>query len=387
MKIALDAQLASAGADYRSAGVSGYSAALLRELGALRAAGATRHQFVAFVNHPDIDAPGVKLVRSRLPLGKPPLRIAWEQAALPMQLARRGFDLVHGLVNVLPLASTTRPSGLFSLPGVVTVHDLSFVRMPEVLPRVKRAYLTALCRASTSQARRVIAVSRQTADDLIAAFGLASARIDVVPNGVSDHFAPAPGEDLAAFRRARRLPDRFLLYVGTLEPRKNLERLVRAYGRWRTANPADDDVALVLAGAQGWFFETIFQTVRELGLQDQVLFPGFVPAAELPSWYRAALGFVYPSRFEGFGLPVLEAMASGTPVITSRAPALLEVAGDAALTVAADDEAGLADCINLLVDQSALRAELARRGLARAASYSWARTARETVQVYEEAVR
>ena len=141
---------------------------------------------------------------------------------------------------------------------------------------------------------------------------------------------------------------------------------------------------LVLAGGKGWYFETIFQTVADLGLADDVIFPGYVPAADLPDWYRAAAVFVYPSLYEGFGLPVLEAMACGVPVICSRTPSLLEVAGDAALTVEPDDAAGLAHALALLLAQPGLHAHLAARGLAQARRFTWRRCAEQTIAVYDE---
>jgi glycosyltransferase involved in cell wall biosynthesis len=140
----------------------------------------------------------------------------------------------------------------------------------------------------------------------------------------------------------------------------------------------------VLAGGKGWYYETIFAEVQALGLAEHVLFPGFVPPAELPDWYRAAVAFVYPSLFEGFGLPVLEAMAAGTPVICSRIPSLLEVVGDAALTVAPHDEVALADVLHLLYDQPALAARLRTLGLRQAAQFSWAHSAQRTIQVYNK---
>ncbi len=374
MQIALDAQLVHTGGGFRSAGVSAYSLNLLRALGEARVAGATRHRFTAYVNAAGLELPGVDLVQSRLPLARPTARIVWEQTLFPLALGRA--EVVHGLVNVLPLAAHA--------PGVVTVHDLAFLRMPDALPRAKRAYLAALCRASVARAVHVIAVSTQTADDLRALFNTPARKITVVPNGVGDEFSPGTAEAIAAFRAARALPERFLLFVGTLEPRKNLETLVRAYARWREhAAPGDRDVKLVLAGGKGWFYDQIFAQVQALGLAGDVLFPGYVPAEELPNWYQAALGFVYPSRLEGFGLPVLEAMACGAAVITSRAPSLVEVAGDAAICVEALDEQALADALALLVAQEPLRAELRRRGLARAAQYSWRRTAAETIAIYE----
>jgi glycosyltransferase involved in cell wall biosynthesis len=232
----------------------------------------------------------------------------------------------------------------------------------------------------------VIAVSRQTADDLQRFFGTPTAKLDVVYNGVAGHFTPAGARTSDVFRRHKGLPDRFLLYVGTLEPRKNLERLLDAYAQWRAdASPQDRDVALVLAGAQGWFYEQIYRRVHTLNLSDMVHFPGFVPTEELPNWYRAALAFVYPSLFEGFGLPVLEAMACGTPVLCSDAPSLGEVAGEAALIFAAEDTKALREALARIVAESSLRQHLRKRGLAQACQFSWERCAAETRTVYEYA--
>lgn len=376
MHIALNAQLISTADNYRGAGVSNYSLQLLTALGEVAQPGALSHRFTAFVNAADLTIAGVDLVATRLPLVRPPLRIAWEQLLLPWELRRVHADLVHGLVNVLPLLGST--------PGIVTVHDLSFVRTPERLPAFKRAYLTQLCRASVAAAAQVIAVSQQTADDLMHAFGTPAAKITVIHNGVASDFSPGNPAASAAFRAAHDLPERYLLYLGTLEPRKNLELLVRAFGRWRQQASADDRaLKLVLAGAKGWHYATIFQRVAELGLEDAVIFPGFVPRAELPDWYRGAEAFVYPSIFEGFGLPVLEAMACGAPVICSQAASLLEVAGDAALTFPANDEEALTTALHQVLTEPALRADLRGRGVARARRFSWQRTAQATLALYD----
>lgn len=383
MQIALNAQLISTGDNYRAAGVSSYSLHLLQALGQLRLNGQLAHTLHAFVNAPELVIPGVELRPTTLPLQNPLARIAWEQTALPLALARHGDGLVHGLVNVLPLATPA--------PGVVTVHDLSFVRTPESLPRAKRAYLNALCRRSVDKARHVIAVSRQTADDLIAYYQTPANKISVIHNGVGEAFTPSsasrPTLPPAATAPAALPTDPYLLYIGTLEPRKNLPLLIQAYALWRTqTSSANHNVRLVLGGGKGWAYESIFEIVRGLGLEPMVDFPGFIPSPQLPDWYRCALAFVYPSKFEGFGLPVLESMACGTPVITSRAPSLLEVAADAALTFPSDDAAALADAIQLVVEQPALRAELSRRGIARASQFSWQRTARATAQVYDQVI-
>lgn len=378
MRIALNAQLVSAQESYRSAGVSNYSRQICSALGELRTAGATPHDFAAFAHVDNLTAPGLKVVPTPAVLERPLARIAWEQTALPAALARGRFDLVHGLVNMLPLATAT--------PGVVTVHDLSFVRAPGRLPPLKQLYQVVLARLSVARARAVIAVSRQTAADVIACFGAPAARVHVVYNGVGAEFTPGNDRDAAHFRTARGLPPRFLLAVGTLEPRKNLVRLVRSFARWRArAAPAEQDVHLVLAGGKGWGYDAIFAEVQAAGLTDVVYFPGFVPWAELADWYRAALAFVYPSLFEGFGLPVIEAMACGAPVLCSQAPGVAEVAGDAALTVAPHDDEALTDGLRLLIEQPNLRTALRRRGLAHAARFSWRRCAEETAAVYDEA--
>jgi glycosyltransferase involved in cell wall biosynthesis len=376
MQVALNAQLLSTTASYRGAGVSNYSRHLLLALGAL-AQETPDLALTAFVNVADFAADGVQMVRSRLPLQQPLARIAWEQSTLPLALRTAQADLVHGLVNVLPLATP--------VPGVVTVHDLSFVRLPEKLPRAKRWYLTQLCRASVQKARRVIAVSRQTADDLCEFFDLPAARISVIHNGVADHFAPQAPAAIAAFRQQHGLPERFLLYLGTLEPRKNLPLLIRAYAQWRKrATPTERAIPLILAGGKGWFYAEIFRLVQALDLTEMVRFPGFIPDAELPAWYSAAEVFIYPSLFEGFGLPVLEAMACGTPVICSAIASLCEVVGESALTFPAEDEHQLAALIGEAIRHAALRADLQQRGRQQAGQFSWHQTAAATAALYHK---
>jgi glycosyltransferase involved in cell wall biosynthesis len=377
MNVCVNAQLISDQAGYRGAGVNNYGRQLLRALGQAALAGQTEHQVTAFVHAVGLQTPGVELVRSCLPLERPEARIAWEQTVLPLELVRYKAQVVHGLVNVLPLATR--------VPGVVTVHDLSFVRTPETLPPLKRAYLAQLCAASVRRAHTVIAVSRQTADDVAHYFRVLPGKIRVIHNGVAPEFVVGGPRAQEEFRSAKGLPARYLLYLGTLEPRKNLEMLVRAFGRWRAFAPqAAAGVKLVLAGGKGWYYDTIFREVNSLGLSGAVIFPGFVPAEELPDWYRGAEAFVYPSLFEGFGLPVLEAMACGTPVICSQAASLREVAGTAALTLPAAGEDAWANAMHLLCDQPALAADLRARGLRQAANFSWQQSAQETIQVYNE---
>jgi glycosyltransferase involved in cell wall biosynthesis len=374
MHVVIDAQLLSTALSYRAAGVSNYSRHLLQQLGNCTATG-TRATLTAFISDPHFYTDNIRLQRTPSIIQNPFMRIAWEQMVLPLHLQRMRADGVHGLVNILPLSGRT--------PGLVTVHDLSFLHLPEKLPASRRWYLSHLCRASVEKAQHVIAVSQQTADDLMRFFGLPASKISVIHNGVAGHFRPGDPAAVADFRRQRGLPARFVFYLGTLEPRKNLEMLVRAYAGWlRSATGEDREIHLVLAGAKGWYYETIFQQVAALGLAGQVHFPGFIAERELPDWYRAAELFVYPSLFEGFGLPVLEAMACGTPVLCSQAKSLLEIGDEAVLTFPVESETGLADGFHRFFTDEALRAELRQRGLAQAAQFTWQRTAAATYQCY-----
>ncbi len=385
MRVVVNAQLLHTRGGYRGAGVSNYCRNLLTAL----AAETDGNQVTAFVNDRDFRfpqrRPGMELRHTSWPAAAPVLRIIWEQTALPLAAMTAQGNLVHGLVNTLPLATR--------VPGVVTVHDLSFIRMPERFPRLKRFYLGQLCRASARRARRVIAVSKQTAADVRAEFGVDSRRVEVVYNGVGGQFRPLPAAEVTDFRELMGLPDRFLLYVGTLEPRKNLPHLLRTFAKWRAESVIGRDVGLVVAGGKGWHYQEIFSLADELGLTGGpsekgpiVQFPGFLPERDLCLWYNAASGFVYPSLFEGFGLPVLEAMASGTPVICSNTPSLQEVAGDAALIVPAQDQSALQDAFECLFTDRQTATVLRKLGLRQARNFSWERTAKETMDVYESAV-
>ena len=389
VKVVVNAQLLHTGGGYRGAGVSNYCRSLLTAL----AAETGGNQVTAYVNDRDFRFPqagqGLELRYTRWPAADPVPRIIWEQTALPLAVWTERGNLVHGLVNTLPLATRA--------PGVVTVHDLSFVRMPERFPRAKRIYLTHLCRASARRAKRVIAVSGQTAADVRTEFGVDSRRVEVVYNGVGEQFRPLPPAEVTDFRVSMGLPERFLLYVGTLEPRKNLPHLLRAFAKWRAESETGREVGLVVAGGKGWHYQEIFSLAEELGLmgggggepasgEPIIQFPGFLPERELCLWYNAASGFVYPSLFEGFGLPVLEAMASGTPVICSDTPSLQEVAGDAALIVPAQEQAAMQDAFERLFTEQGVATALRKRGLRQARRFSWEKAAKETLEVYERAV-
>ncbi len=299
------------------------------------------------------------------------MRIAWEQAAGPLAAARERLDLLHGPVNVLPL--------LAPCPGVVTVHDLAFLAHAEAFHPAKRRYLTLATALSARRAARVIAVSAATRDELVRRLGVPARKVTVVHNAADPAFRPLPAAEVARFRAAQGLSARVVLAVGTLEPRKNLTGLLDAFARLAPATDAE----LVVVGGKGWLYDAVFGRLERLGLAGRVRFAGYVPDDQLPLWYNVAEVFVYPSRYEGFGLPPLEALACGTPVVTSDTSSLPEVVGDAALLVDPDDPAALAAALSRLLADPALRAALRERGIRRAADFSWSRTAAATRAVYD----
>jgi glycosyltransferase involved in cell wall biosynthesis len=273
-------------------------------------------------------------------------------------------------------------------PTVVTVLDLSFLLYPDAFKSLKRSYLRLMTRISARRAKRVIAISESTRRDVIALLGVPAERVQTVYCGVDPRFEPRPAAEVAAFRQQKGLPERFILFLGTIEPRKNVSRLIEAFSQLLASDPAEtSDLYLVVAGGKGWFSEHVFARVEALGLGDRVLFPGYVPEEEKVLWYNAATCFCYPSLYEGFGLLPLEAMACGVPVITSDVSSLPEVVGDAGVTVPPGDPAALCEALRRLTVNPALRAELAQEGRARARRFSWAEAARQTVGVYHLALK
>jgi glycosyltransferase involved in cell wall biosynthesis len=367
MHIGLNAHLLSGQASYRSAGIHGY---IYNTLLHLAAAAPADWRFTALVGAGNAaQFPGIHTRRARFDTTSPLRRILWEQLAQPWQLG--DFDLYHALAFVSPV--------LLNKPSVVTVYDLSFVHYPQVLTPARRLYLRLFTRLSCQRARRVIAISHSTAQDVIRTLGIPADKVDVAAPGYDpQRFQPLPPQTVAAFRAEKGLPERFWLFMGTLEPRKNLVTLLEAYATL----PPTERLPLLLGGGKGWLYEDIFATIERHGLQDTVRWLGYLPAQELPLWYNSAEVFVFPSVFEGFGLPVLEAMACGTPVIVSDASSLPEVAGTAGLILPPRDTTAWASALRTAFHQSAWRDEAAQQGLAWARRFSWQSTAQETLRSY-----
>jgi glycosyltransferase involved in cell wall biosynthesis len=365
VRIGIDARLA----DYTVAGIVRYTVQLTRALKALDSG----HRFVALRSrHPKVDPPAIPADET-LPLHTPPHHRI-ERFALPWELRGANLDVLHS-PDFIPAPGPWRK--------VITVHDLAYLRMPWLLTRQSRRYYGGI-RKAVVQADAIIAVSEATARDLQELVDVPATKVQVIHEAADADLAPMSREEAArAVRQRYAIEPPYVLFVGTIEPRKNLPTLIEAVGLLRREMP----VRLVVAGRRGWLSEPVFDTVRRLAAADGVAFLGEVRPAELRSLYCAAEVLALPSLYEGFGLPPLEAMACGTPAVVSNVPALAEVVGDAGVLVQPDNPEDIANGLAWVIGNPAFRSTLVERGLARAASFSWERAARETLAVYERAAQ
>jgi len=316
-----------------------------------------------------------------IPLSDRELNVVWHRLRLPLPV-----ELITGPVDVFHSPDFTLPP-VWRARAVLTVHDLSFLRVPECFTGALRRYLERVVPRSVRRADHVIADSHSTKRDLVELLGTPAGKVTVIHSGVEPRFRPITDRAaLGPVRQRYDLPERFIISVGTLQPRKNFATLVEAFARLKseTGNwkPGARSLKLVIAGGRGWLYEEIFARVEALGLQGDVLFPGFVADEDLPALYNLAEAFVLPSLYEGFGLPPLEAMACGTPVVTSNVSSLPEVVGDAGLMVEPADVESLAAAIERVLEDGGLRREMVQRGLARAKEFTWERAARRLLGVY-----
>ena len=319
---------------------------------------------------PDATVPSpVPAIRYR-PL--PATRFVGRHIQWPARIRRLKPDAYFGPAGALPLRSV-------GCPSVITVHDLAIYRNPGWFPGRQPLSTRFVVPRSLERADVIVAVSNHTADDIEELFGVPSSRIDVIPHGVSHQFRPMSSEDLAMARARLQLPERFILFVGTIEPRKNLTTLLEAWAMLR------DRPDLVIVGAWGWLYEQIEERMARLG-------PGVhhiqgLDPAELPAVYNLARVLAHPAWYEGFGFPPLEAMACGTPVVVSDRSSLPELVGDAGLIVPADDAEAWRKALERVVGDSDLAADLKRRGILRAARFSWSRSADLTWRSIDRAVK
>lgn len=308
-----------------------------------------------------------------LPGRSPLARLYREQLLLPRACKRERVDLLHCPKSAIPF----RPP----CPTVVTLHDLIPIRHPETETVAARLYWRLHIPAAARRSDFIITDSEHARQEIIADFGVPPGRVRPILLG----FDPAmlAERDKAHGARVRRrygLPEGYILYVGTIQPRKNLDTLIEAYARLRREGGVERK--LVIVGRKGWLCESLFARIARHGLRDEVLFTGFVPDEEMPCLYDGAAVFVYLSLFEGFGLPPLEAMACGVPVVTSNSTSLPEVVGEAGITVDPLDQEAVATALRRVLETPELAQRMIAAGRARAAGFSWDRCARETLEVY-----
>jgi glycosyltransferase involved in cell wall biosynthesis len=348
--------------------------------GLLRGLAAVDHdnEYVVYTRRdtllPPLDPKRFRQEFSPGPPGSQLWRTAWEYARLPRAVRRGGFDLFHGLGGICPSA---RPC-----PLVLTIHDLIYRRFPVSVPLGARLFMRTVQPAVARRADRVIFPSRHAADDAVELLGVKEERVRVIPEGPGNDLRPVADEatiETVLAKHGARRP--YVISVGRSYPHKNLAGLLRAFAKVRATG---HDVRLVLVGDRFGAAGDLDRLTGELGLRDVVVFTGFVGTDELSALYSGAEAFGFASLAEGFGLPVLEAMACGTPVVASGATSLPEVVGDAGLIADARDPEAFAAALARVLGDAALRAEYRRRGLARAAGFTWEAAARATLEVYRE---
>jgi glycosyltransferase involved in cell wall biosynthesis len=295
-------------------------------------------------------------------------------------------ELRKNPVDVLHVQFTAPP--FCPCPVVVSIHDLSFEHLPQTFNRRSRTQLKLTVRHSARRAARIISLSEHARRDIVETYGISEKRIHSIPLAAPSHYGPV--DDYRELQRVRHnygIHGDYILSVGSIQPRKNLARLVRAYASLRGNISEDKLPQLVLVGKCAWLYDETLRALDETGVKEAVVLTGYVPDADLPALYSGALCFVYPSYFEGFGLPPLEAMKCGAPVIVGNRTSLPEVVGDAALTVDPYDVEAIANAIKQVMDDPSLRQELSSKGQKRAGEFDWRETARRTLAVYEEVVR
>ena len=313
----------------------------------------------------------VRLTRPHTPLIRIPL-------ILSAELRKNPVDVLHVQFTAPPFCPC---------PVVVSVHDLSFEHLPDTFNRRSRTQLRLTVRHSVKKAARVLTLSEHTRKDVINTYSVEDDRVETIPIAAPPHFGPVSDDkELQRVRHTYGIDSDYILSVGSIQPRKNLIRLIRAYELLRDIVSAVKLPKLVLVGKRAWLYDETLRALEKTELKQHVILTGYVPESDLPPLYSGALCLVYPSFFEGFGLPPLEAMQCGTPVIIGNKTSLPEVVGDAAIAVDPFDLQAIAHALEDIVNKPALRNELRVKGLARARMFDWEETARRTLLVYEQVV-
>jgi glycosyltransferase involved in cell wall biosynthesis len=371
MRIGLNAQIVSRA----NAGVATYASNVIRDLMLLE----SRHEFYVFGSQEflsDLDSPRVKLLPTSTRVKGSWRRILWEQSVLPIKARRHGVEMMYYPDHTGPLIKKT-------CPVVITIHDLAYLAEPQTFAMKNRMYKSFAVRRSARLADKIIVVSEATKKECLRWLDIPESKLCVIYNGIDACFRRIEDHDtLETTRKKFALPKKFILFVGTLEPRKNVSGLIQAYAALKKKQRLEHD--LVIVGGKGWLYSEIFATVHNLALTNEVKFLGYVAQDDVVALYNLAEVFVYPSIYEGFGFPPLEAMACGCPVVTSNRSSLPEVVGDAAMLVDCRDPNALADGIYRVASDENCRSHLKEKGMERVKLFDWQKAARQILQVFDE---
>lgn len=376
MRIAINAQLLCFDRTFRSAGTSVFIYQLIKSLIEID----HTNQYYIFMGRsnwkPELFAlrENVKVFFSRLDMKNPYVRIFWENVVFPFLLWLYKIDVFHSVIHSVPLVCPVKK--------IITIHDLSPWVTPSMHQSQRNWYLKYFVMRSVRNANAILTSSENTKKDVSEILKIPEERIKVVYLAANEKLRPVKNGWLT--REKYHLPSIYFLQLCTLEPRKNTARVIDAFSIFSQRRR---DVVLVIAGPEGWMFGDIKKKVNDLNLQGRVVFPGFINGDDLAALYSCAKLFVYPSLYEGFGIPVLEAMRCGCPVVTSNVSSLPEVAGDAALLVDPTSVNEIAQAMESLLGDDGLRDEMIRKGFAQAEKFSWEKMARETLSVYEKVYR
>lgn len=298
---------------------------------------------------------------------------------LSRELRRHPVDLLHVQYTAPPFAPC---------PIVTTIHDLAFEHLPETFNRRSWMQMRLTVRRTARRAAHIITVSDYSRDDIIRTYKLPPERITVTPEAAAESFSPVTNEtELKRIRETYGIQKNYVLSLSSIQPRKNLVRLIEAYSCLRAVRPEGKLPQLVLVGKRGWLEHETFRAAERSALGKEILFTGYVPERDLAALYSGAICFVYPSYFEGFGLPVVEAMQCGVPVIVGNQTSLPEVVGDAGLQFDPFDTQALVNALTVVLENSEYRAALSTKGLERSRRFNWQNTALMTLGVYERAVK
>lgn len=372
MRIGIDAH--GMGGESLSAGNTVFVSNLLKELSVID----QKNDYTIYIGNPEANENEIfnrQNFTSRLI--RPGSQWIQRSISLPLEIIRSPVDILHVPFVAPPFCSSK---------VIITIHDVCFEQYPEFYTRLERLRMSLLVRLSAKRATKVITVSNSAREDIIKLYKMDTAKVQVVYNGVdTNFFTPITNMNVKEIvRKKYGINGRYILFVGTIQPRKNLFRLLHAFARLNTE--IDFDYKLVIAGKEGWLSRELFREVSKLNLKEKIVFTGYVADSELPFLYNAAELFVYPSIAEGFGIPPIEAMACGTPVVASNIPCMQEILGEAAIMVDPFNIEDICEGIHRLLSDEHLSNENITRGLKRVQNFNWQDSSRKLLSIYEEVI-